>query len=280
MEMSPVWKLTPEQKLEAVERYVGGQGATEIAADYGVSNVAILGVLRRRGVQVRTNSEAQTKHTLRHDALDILTPDAAYWCGFLFADGTIMPPRPGHGGGGIALVLAERDRDHLAKFRGFLGSSHAITAIAPHRYNASDYFAHPAARFAVNSDRLADRLRSLGRYDPPLNSELASSRDFWRGVVDGDGSLGLYGGKPHLRVCGSDWLMEAFRSFVVDRHHLCHATVRPHKSIYEVHLCGPSAANAVSLLYSDASTVLDRKCNGALNIYARAGLGSGQAHAA
>jgi len=270
-----VWKLTAEQKAEAVERYAAGQGSPEIAAAFGVSNVAILGVLRRRGVVIRGQREAQTKHTLRHDALDVLTADAAYWCGFLFTDGTIMPRRAGKGAAGIAVALSDRDRGHLEKFRTFLGSTHAITPIAAHAYEG--YTSRPGCRFAVNSDHLADRLRDLGRYGGPLGDELASSRDFWRGVADGDGSLGLYGGKPHLRVVGTEWLMSAFRSFIVDRHHICHATVRPHKSIYEVHLCGPSAANAVSLLYRDAGTALDRKVNGAINIASRAGLGSGHA---
>ena len=128
-----VWKLTAEQKAEAVERYAAGQGSPEIAAAFGVSNVAILGVLRRRGVVIRGQREAQTKHTLRHDALDVLTADAAYWCGFLFTDGTIMPRRAGKGAAGIAVALSDRDRGHLEKFRTFLGPTHAITPIAAHR---------------------------------------------------------------------------------------------------------------------------------------------------
>jgi hypothetical protein len=46
-------------------------------------------------------------------------------------------------------------------------------------------------RLGFKSARLAEQLLSLGRYEGPINDLLIQSRDFWRGIVDGHGSLGI-----------------------------------------------------------------------------------------
>ena len=125
------------------------------------------------------------KRQLRQDAFDELTPDAAYWIGFLFADGSVV------GRGESAVVqtrLSECDREHLVKLRSFLGSTHKIGAAPAGNYGG--YRSRPSVRLSVPAGRLARRLLSLGRYEGPIDSTLIRSRDFWRGVVDGDGSLG------------------------------------------------------------------------------------------
>jgi hypothetical protein len=127
--------LTAAQAAEMVSRYQSGERARDIAAAFGVSPDLVWETLRRSGVAART--PGTVPQPLRHDALDVLTPDAAYWCGFIFTDGTInrrtgnrRTQQPE-----IAVVLQRRDRDHLVKLRDFLGSAHAITPDrASHRF--------------------------------------------------------------------------------------------------------------------------------------------------
>ena len=157
---------------------------------------------------------------LRHDALDVLTPDAAYWCGFIFTDGTIVH-RTGIRRGGqpeIAVVLQRRDRDHLVKLRDFLGSTHAITPVAP--ATVSPNIARPnggqgtgAFRYSVRSQRLADRLTALGRYGPAVDPALAASCDFWRGCIDGDGTVGISCGIPQVEAGGLALAAQRLRGF-------------------------------------------------------------------
>lgn len=246
----PQAKLTELQRLEAVERYVRGQTCDQIAADFGVSGVAILGVLNRRGVPIRRRC------TVRHDALDEVTPESAYWCGFLFADGNVhrrsMRQQPV-----LSVGVAERDLQQIVKLRSFLGSTHKI-CIGNRR--------HPSYQFHVASTRLSQRLCSLGRYEGPISQELVISRDFWRGLVDGDGSLGCYRKRPsgepsaQFRLCGERRTLLAFTEFLREEGSTgANLTVRPHKSIYSVGTTGWSAARIVQLLYGDAPVALDRK---------------------
>lgn len=256
----PQAKLTELQRVAAVERYARGQTCAEIAADFGVTGVAILDVLNRRGVPIRRRC------TLRNDALDELTPEAAYWCGFLFADGNVrkgsLTRQPT-----VGLDLAERDREHLEKLRSFLGSTHKISIgnKSPLSY-----------QFRVSSTRLAERLFELGRYEGPIAPELAASRHFWRGLVDGDGSLGCYAKRPgsqpspQFRLCGQGRALLAFTKFLhEDASTGARLTVRPHKSIYNVGTTGWSAARIVELLYEDAPVALDRKAETARVIIAK-----------
>lgn len=118
-------KLTEDQKTCIVELYASGQSTVQIAPRFQVSVSTINNLLHRRNVVLRCMRDTSTKYQLRHDAFDELTPDAAYWIGFLFADGSVF------GRGKSAYVqarLSERDREHLVKLRGFLGSNHKIGA--------------------------------------------------------------------------------------------------------------------------------------------------------
>ena len=255
--------LSPEDSDEAVRRYTAGETAQAIANILGTYEAKVLCDLHRRGVRVRSNRESHTKHTLKHDAFDVLTPDTAYWCGFLFADGTIGK----RGTPDVAVTLSECDRGHLEKLRTFLGSTHAITNIAGHTWG-DVYISEPAARFSVRSARLASRLLELGRYEGPVGGELASSRDFWRGVVDGDGTVGISCDLPFLKLVGSRRLLEAYVRFL-GRVGTRRLHVRPHKTIFCVSTSGSTAERVIDRLYSDATTVLDRKAAKAADILAQ-----------
>ncbi|MFV2112158.1 hypothetical protein ACFHW0_07420 [Micromonospora sp. LOL_025] len=194
-----------------------------------------------------------------------MSSDACYWIGFLFADGSISY-RSNHIPQ-ISVGLAERDRAHLAKLRTFLGSTSAISAPSP---------THHSCQFSVRSHRLADRLAALGRYEGPTDARLVQSRDFWRGVVDGDGSMGLYrrsrtapATMPQFRLVGRRHVLEEFLGFLRAQG-IIGLSVRPHKSIHTVGTtCGP-AEKIVALLYRDASIALLRKAETAERILAAA----------
>ena len=258
---------TPERDAEIIRRYAAGETGQVIADHFGVCRSTILRRLPRLGAKARTNSEAQTKHTLRHDAFDVLTPDAAYWCGFLFTDGSVSH-RPGQTPE-VSVGLSECDLGHIEKLRAFLGSTHAITPMKarPMTFKAGAYISKAACRYSVRSAKLADRLCALGRYDGPVDEGLVQSRDFWRGAMDGDGTIGISGGYPYLHLVGSRRLMEAYVRF------LGHTGTRslhvqPHKMIFSVNASGATAARIIDRLYLQASPVLDRKASRAARIHA------------
>lgn len=259
-----------EEIAEMARRYAAGESTTMIARSLGRSRHSVWQHLRDSGVKVRDRSESHVRHTLRHDAFDMLTPDAAYWCGFLFADGSVG--RREKGTPEVSVGLSECDLAHLEKLRAFLGSTHAITPM-PGRLMAvragKNYTSRPAYRYSVRSARLADRLCSLGRYDGPIDRSLARSRDFWRGVVDGDGNVGISCDLASFGLVGSARLLEAFIGFLGDTGSRP-LTVRPHKSIYGVHSSGATAERIMDRLYTGAGVVLDRKAARVADVLARA----------
>jgi hypothetical protein len=259
--------LTAEQRAEIASRYEAGEKTVDLAAEFGTGEYAIRMVARAAGVIRRP---ARVQRPLRHDAFDVLTPEAAYWLGIFFTDGTINWRKDGQPQ--IALVLQERDREHLVKFRDFLGSDHAITPIpAPKRRKPNGTKGGPMSMYAVRSRPLADRLVALGRYGAAVDPELAASPHFWRGCIDGDGCIGVYSGIPSLKLFGSKWLLGAFVEFL-DSAGLRRAyrgrpvNVRPHRKIFTVGTGSSTAVGITKLLYADATVALDRKAERAAQI--------------
>jgi transposase-like protein len=83
-----VGKTTEDQKAFMVKLYASGETTVQIGQYLQVSPSTVNYWLHRYGVTLRGPRETSTRCKLRHDALDELTPSAAYWIGFLFADGS------------------------------------------------------------------------------------------------------------------------------------------------------------------------------------------------
>jgi len=200
---------------------------------------------------------------LNHEAFDIVTNDAAYWIGSLFADGSVIKQQKG--APQVQLRLSEVDRGHLEKFRHFLDSTHAIGTSPPGNFGG--YQSRASVRFTVSSRRLAGRLLEMGRYEGPIAPELTTSRHFWRGVVDGDGSIFiLKTGYSGISLMGSQRLLEAFLRFLTERNLSGRMTIRPHKSIHGLSTAGYLAELIIDELYRNATTALDRKAAAAAPI--------------
>ncbi|MGY0007967.1 hypothetical protein [Micromonospora sp. I033] len=239
-----------------MNRFLAGASLSQIAADFGVTAPSVRGLVTRRGVEIRSVSQG-----LRHDAFDSFEPDTCYWIGFLFADGCISY-RPGLLPQ-ISVGLAARDRDHLVALRNYLGCDNSISRTS---------LTHGSCQFSVRSQRLA---AEFGRYKEALDDRLVVSRDFWRGIVDGDGSLGIYR-RPapstrsfaQFRLVGRRHVMEAFVAFLGGEG-ITGLSVRPHRSIFTVGTtCGP-AERIATLLYAGAATALARKAEIAARMIAR-----------
>src|SRR5882757_9667965 len=79
-------KITEDQKVLMVELYASGESTAKIGQRLQVSDSSVNIYLHRLGVVLRG---PRPKRQIRHDAFGELTPDAAYWIGFLFADGSV-----------------------------------------------------------------------------------------------------------------------------------------------------------------------------------------------
>ena len=191
-------KLTDSDKDAAVRWYVAGESTAQIGEKLNVSSVTVLKVLRQRGAEVRGGREGQRDH-----AFDEFTPEAAYWVGFLFADGCVFT-RAGHQPV-ISVGIAARDHSQLVKLKAFLGSSNSISLVKGK---------HPSCRLWVTSAALASRLIAAGRYSGPIDPKLVGSRHFWRLTATIPGPE-----MPHADVITHPEMLAVARLLVTAQHY-------------------------------------------------------------
>lgn len=182
-EVSMSKKLTAEQIEEVVKIYKSGISAIKVAKMFNISPPSIYGLLKRRCIEIRTNSEASRKYTLDENYFDTLdTQEKAYFLGFLMADGYNNEKR-----GVIEVSCSEKDKEILEKLSGLIKSSKPIRFVESKGIKSY--------RIDLCSKRLSQKLVELGCMQnktfkikfPELKENLI--RHFIRGYFDGDGCI-------------------------------------------------------------------------------------------
>lgn len=263
--------LAEQQWSDLISEYKDGALAPALAKKYGIHVTTLHKKLKTLGVQKQSRSYVSRKasgYELDETVFDELTPESLYWLGFLFADGNVS-------GSQIQMNLSRKDRGHLEKFKAFMKSGHSIyDGVMPgneHR-GASEY-----SKFIFCSTKIRDRLYELGLTErksltAKAPEEVLDSTDFWRGVIDGDGSVSIHDKKevttgkytytgyktPILFLCGSHTMVGQFAEFV------CRSTkfvgkILPRGNTSEFKVQGNTAKPVVELLYKDAIVYLERK---------------------
>jgi hypothetical protein len=244
-----------------VELYKQGKSQNELEKELGLTRKTIRTVLKSHDLKYRSKSEQQhirCNTEIDEHCFDELTPEALYWIGMLYTDGHVTKT----GDYSICLTQHDYDIEHLEKFKSFLKTNRLIKA------DHGD-----CSRLRFNSKILYNRLKELGlnhdkSYTAKPHELLKNSRDFWRGVVDGDGGLydyttqnKSYKTSKHLTLCGT---LETIFEFII----FCnkeanvkekYPTQNSGKALYSVSYYGEDAIKVSTLLYKDSQVHLDRK---------------------
>jgi len=197
---------------------------------------------------------------VNHEFLSNISSETpAYWLGFLMADGSIS-------GGQLALVLAQVDIDHLFCLRKVMKSTHAIIHVTKN----IGYGVFKANRFSVRSKQLCLDFRRwrdhILLHGPNAVMPQDCIRHFWRGIIDGDGYVGL--NSPSRKNGKPKWRVGLYTDRATCEHFAnwartvswTRATVRPHKSIFSVEICGRELPVAIMReLYKESTIALPRK---------------------
>lgn len=257
-------ELDDDQRRIVAGMCATGSSIDDAARAFDVSRKTVDRILREYDVEMSLGRRPSC--TVNHAAFDALTPESCYWAGFLFADGSVVEDE--HGSPAVALHIAERDRGHVEKFRAFLKSDHAIV-----RITSKKLIGGPSVFYKVRSKQLSAALRALGmrkkNEDRAPVATLADSRDFWRGVIDGDGSVGsAFGCFAAFWLYGHPALLTAFRDWL-DRNNLANLRVATKKNgsrlvpskmqIYTVCTMGTPAQRTIAALYDNTAIALNRK---------------------
>lgn len=186
----------------------------------------------------------------------INSPEKAYWLGFIVADGNVCK-------NSLQIRLHIQDKGHLKKIRKCLNSSHPIkTIIDKDNYEYSS--------LCISNKKICN---DLSKYGVVPNKSLICNpnmdliprklhRDFWRGMIDGDGSIGINkpnkSPSPIIQLVGSHSVCEKFLNYLKTLIKT-NAKVHHHKNIYSCVVGSFYVNDFLRILYYDNCMCLDRK---------------------
>jgi len=246
----------PDQKMIA-NLYTDGNSYNQIVELTGYSVMTCHKYVQAAGIKSRYS---YSMDETMFDAVD--SEHKAYWLGFISADGNVHNNQ-------LAINLNPKDIEHLRKFRTFMSSDNPI-------YERDVIsFGKPTqeVRFKIGSIKLCASLAKWGVVPakflilkPPTGLPDELEPHFWRGMVDGDGTIRTYiahNGKPQWAISlrsGNADTPQGFLDFV-SKHIRTNAQVcQDGEHTFKVSFGGIRLPQEVaSLLYGDSTVYLDRK---------------------
>lgn len=249
---------------EIINEYFKGVSAYELAKKYKVSIRLIQTIIKENDLQVRSALESayiKRQYTLNKNCFDIITDESAYWLGLLLTDGYVNTK------GQIELALKDNDIKHLEKFKIFVGSNKEIKLKKNNKgYNANNQ--NYLASISICSKELVNKLNeynivSRKTYSAFAPDSLKYNRHFWRGCMDGDGTISINkNGNYCIGLYGTKKLCEQFLEFVKQSFPEEQFTknVHQHSTIYGIIFNKHSLIiKLTNLLYKDDIISLERK---------------------
>lgn len=211
--------FTPKALGELKALWDAGATCIELMAKYGVGDKYIRRELRRAGVEAkdfRPRGERGRRPTnarsYRFDAFGKQNPKAAYWAGFLIADGCVRE------GGELLLNVHEQDRNHIEHFAAWMGlppeSVYATSGRMGAGAQSKIHLKHPRFLSDLKAWGVVPR-KSYVFSEPHVSTELFPH--FVRGWFDGDGYVSLKKGRERCRITGNRMAMEWLRDQIEAR---------------------------------------------------------------
>lgn len=189
------------------------KSARDIAKIFGVSKDYVTNLIKRYG-----NREPKKLIDFNRDYFKTIdTEEKAYWLGFIYADGyvSIRGER-----GSLEIGLAEIDRSHLEKFCKSIGMKNKHIRSKKVKLAEKTF---DACRLNVSSYEIARDLVNLKCFETkslilefPTFKEVPKDlmRHFIRGYIDGDGTVGFYGGVAHVSAIGTRIFLKGMLDFL------------------------------------------------------------------
>lgn len=193
------------------------------------------------------------RYTLDETYFDVINDEErAYWLGFISADGCVYDTKNRYG---LSVDLAGVDEPHLERLRCALGSDRPLS--------------HSRVGYCLNVDsqHMAKALISHGVTPrktftlKPWAGPAHLMPHYWRGLVDGDGSVKKVKGRHEwsLSLTGNRYVIDEYaawaRAVTGSK-----ASPRPAKSVWTFSVVGSHKPQLLAqALYGDASIYLERK---------------------
>lgn len=244
--------LTEDQIETIVDRYTSGESAYRIANSLGVTPNAVYYRLKQEGIGRRP--QGFPRFPINGSRFDSLLEESLYWSGFIAADGHI-DTRPNRTPS-ISIGLSGIDKPHLEKFLEFVEAPRNKISVFNKMTSTG---LREYCSVSVTSKEIVDRLEYLGVKGPSLSKDLRDSRDFWRGVFDGDGYISKEMKYPLATLGGKLYLVEPYKEFIAKHLNINIKVDSYDPTAHKIQSSGNSTYKIVDYLYTDSSIYLDRK---------------------
>lgn len=239
-----------------IRLYESGKSIRTIVSITGIPRTSV-----RRHVgkctKIRTCKEASLRKEVNHNAFSVLDENTFYWLGFIMADGCVSERHSKT----IILSIQYGDLAHVKTFKKFLGAKHQISKV-----NSRGSI---QARIAVTSDPICERLIKYGitprkSIVAKAHELLVNNRHFWRGMIDGDGSIMIKNRRNQKRqvVINLNGSIHNITAFCKYTKCICQHSTNPCRgkgNSWQLSLYAHAAQVIVRHLYSDCGVFLARK---------------------
>jgi hypothetical protein len=191
---------------------------------------------------------------------------SAYWAGFIAADGCLVDANYHHD---LAIMLSIVDVDHLQKFVQHCDYSGEIKIRKPHGKAKQD-IAHLTISGVKQWFNDLYKLYSITprkslTLKPPNIIDINNKLAFIKGVIDGDGSIGIdsSSGQIYIQVVGTEylltWIKEIFDTICPSNNRIAKVIKCKNANAFKFKIKGSRALNILDILNKIDTPFLERK---------------------
>jgi len=253
----------------------------KIAEIYGVAGITVWRYLKRHNIETRPKGiKAPTYRKINENAFNVLNENSEYWMGFLYADGNISLIKTiNQTTKQFSCFLQTQDKKHIQKCLDFLETDYKIKLKKSRGANLGYLVKGELFGFQITNPKLVDDLISHGfttkksESGSITNENLLNSRHFWRGLIDGDGSIGFISKAPSFSLIANEEMMGHFYNYIYrevlfDKIFRTAYQLKSGQSFaHHIHFEYNDAKLLVDHFYSNCTIYLDRKMEKAKKIH-------------
>lgn len=243
---TPLYKILT--KDEFLRLYQINGSINGVSKETGFDPSSLRNLMKRYNIKL----VYKTKYTHNDFAFSKETPQSYYWAGFLAADGCIKERNKNTKI--IALSLANKDFDHIEKFKSFCEAQEPIKQYDNYSsiHITSKQMANDLEKFNI-----VPRKTKIYKF-PNINNNL--EKHFMRGYFDGDGGISINKNlQASISIRGTKKFLEKYRESLVKNSNVNNVKIRLSSGIYIMQYCGNGNARKIFSWLYDGDDYLIRK---------------------
>ena len=198
----------------------------KVAHMYDVTPMSMWRYMKKHQIETRKKGiKAPTFHTIDENAFSSLNEQNEYWMGFLYADGFIVKQKIKSGTSKrFGCFLKSTDKSHIQKCLDFLNTDYQIRTKKSRGVSiigGKEYIIKgEGVGFQITNSKIVDDLIGYGFTTHKswsgliTDKRLLKSIHFWRGLIDGDGSIGYSRGEPIFSLIANELMVKEFHNYI------------------------------------------------------------------